>query len=130
MGTGEADDVVSGRSRDRQRAVLMSATGQLRGRLRAVSRGRRQLCAAVGIRQSMGRVGSCFDNAAAESFFSSLEWEVLSRNVFDTRRQAHDSVVDWAYTFYNHHRRHTAANGLPPAEFEARTQPTNRPDAA
>lgn len=42
MGTGEADDVVSGRSRDRQRAVLMSATGQLRGRLRAVSRGRRQ----------------------------------------------------------------------------------------
>ena len=42
MGTGEADDVVSGRSHDRQRAVLMSATGQLRGRLRAVSRGRRQ----------------------------------------------------------------------------------------
>lgn len=41
MGTGEADDVVSGRSHDRQWAVLMSATGQLRGRLRAVSRGRR-----------------------------------------------------------------------------------------
>jgi hypothetical protein len=42
VGTGEADDVVSGRSHDRQWAVLMSATGQLRGRLRAVSRGRRQ----------------------------------------------------------------------------------------
>lgn len=42
MGTGEADDVVSGRSHDRQWAVLMSASGQLRGRLRAVSRGRRQ----------------------------------------------------------------------------------------
>ena len=42
MGTGEADDVVSGRSNDRQWAVFMSASGQLRGRLRAVSRGRRQ----------------------------------------------------------------------------------------
>ena len=37
----------------------------------------------AGIRQSMGRVGSCFDNAAAEAFFSSLEWEVLSRHDFD-----------------------------------------------
>lgn len=40
------------------------------------------LCRRVGIRQSMGRVGPCFDNAAAEAFFSSLEWEVLSRNDF------------------------------------------------
>ena len=35
------------------------------------------LCAKLKITQSMGRVGSCFDNAAAESFFSTLEWEVL-----------------------------------------------------
>ena len=42
MGTGEADDVVSGRSHDRHRAVLMAATGQLRGRLRAEFHGRRQ----------------------------------------------------------------------------------------
>jgi hypothetical protein len=41
VGTGEADDVVSGRSHDRQWAAFMSASGQLRGRLRAVSRGRR-----------------------------------------------------------------------------------------
>ncbi|HEV8176339.1 MAG TPA: IS3 family transposase, partial [Gemmatimonadales bacterium] len=40
------------------------------------------LCAGLKIRQSMGRVGSCFDNAAAESFFSTLEWEVLSRHHF------------------------------------------------
>ncbi len=46
-----------------------------------------KLCRQLGIRQSMGRVGSCFDNAAAEAFFSSLEWEVLSRNRFrDTIR--------------------------------------------
>ena len=41
-----------------------------------------RLCRQLGIRQSMGRVGSCFDNAAAEAFFSSLEWEVLSRHEF------------------------------------------------
>ena len=40
------------------------------------------LCHDSGIRQSMGRVGSCFDNAAAEAFFSTLEWEVLSRHEF------------------------------------------------
>lgn len=46
-----------------------------------------KLCRQQGIRQSMGRVGSCFDNAAAEAFFSSLEWEVLSRHGFaDTTR--------------------------------------------
>ena len=43
-----------------------------------------KLCRQQGIRQSMGRVGSCFDNAAAEAFFSSLEWEVLSRHDFET----------------------------------------------
>lgn len=41
-----------------------------------------KLCRVSGIRQSMGRVGSCFDNAAAEAFFSTLEWEVLSRHEF------------------------------------------------
>lgn len=38
-----------------------------------------QLCRQLAVRQSMGRVGPCFDNAAAEAFFSSLGWEVLSR---------------------------------------------------
>ncbi|MQA17408.1 MAG: DDE-type integrase/transposase/recombinase, partial [Pseudonocardiaceae bacterium] len=47
-----------------------------------------KLCRQLGIRQSMGRVGSCFDNAAAEAFFSSLEWEVLSRHEFENTRQA------------------------------------------
>jgi putative transposase len=46
------------------------------------------LCAGLKITQSMGRVGSCFDNAAAESFFSTLEHEVLSRHHFATREEA------------------------------------------
>ncbi len=47
-----------------------------------------KLCSGLHIRQSMGRVGSCFDNAAAESLFSTLEWEVLSRQHFRTKDQA------------------------------------------
>ena len=45
----------------------------------------------------MGRVGSCFDNAAAEAFFSSLEWEVLSRHQFVDTRAAQAVVLDWCY---------------------------------
>ncbi len=52
----------------------------------------------------MGRVGSCFDNAAAESFFCTLEWEVLSRHHFTTREQARQVVTAWAHDFYNHRR--------------------------
>ena len=76
------------------------------------------LCAELGIRQSMGRVGSCFDNAAAEAFFSSLEWEVLSRHEFDTRAQAQAVVIDWCYGFYNHDRRHSSAGLMSPINYE------------
>ena len=88
-----------------------------------------QLCRKLGIRQSMGRVGSCFDNAAAEAFFSSLEWEVLSRNNFRDTVQAQAVVIDWCYSFYNHQRRHTAADGLSPVNYEIRESKT-KPEAA
>jgi transposase InsO family protein len=88
-----------------------------------------KLCRQQGIRQSMGRVGSCFDNAAAEAFFSSLEWEVLSRNHFRDTIHAQAVVIDWCYTFYNHQRRHSAADGLSPVNYEIRESKT-RPEAA
>lgn len=88
-----------------------------------------KLCQKLGIRQSMGRVGSCFDNAAAEAFFSSLEWEVLSRNHFRDTIQAQAVVVDWCYTFYNHQRRHSAADGFSPVNYEIRKS-KNKPEAA
>jgi putative transposase len=80
-------------------------------------------CRQLGIRQSMGRVGSCFDNAAAEAFFSSLEWEVLSRNVFRDTIQAKAVVMDWCYGFYNHERRHSTIGNIPPVMFESMTAP-------
>jgi len=76
------------------------------------------LCRRLEIRQSMGRVGSCFDNAAAEAFFSSLEWEVLSRHQFTSTGQARAVVIDWCYGFYNTQRRHSAAAGLSPINYE------------
>ncbi|MGH3748037.1 MAG: IS3 family transposase [Micromonosporaceae bacterium] len=77
------------------------------------------LCRQLKIHQSMGRVGSCFDNSAAEAFFSSLEWEVLSRHDFDTTAQARAVVLDWCYGFYNHQRRHSAAGMMSPANYES-----------
>jgi len=66
-----------------------------------------KLCKGLAIRQSMGRVGSCFDNAAAESFFSTLEWEVLSRHHFRTKDEARQVVSAWIEEFYNPVRRHS-----------------------
>ena len=82
----------------------------------------------LGIRQSMGRVGSCFDNAAAESFFSTLEHEVLSRHTFATKTDARKIVLAWCHEFYNTRRRHSSAAMLAPAEFEKIT--ADQPAAA
>jgi transposase InsO family protein len=82
-----------------------------------------KLCRKMGIRQSMGRVGSCFDNAAAEAFFSSLEWEVLSRHDFKTVDQAQAVVLDWCYGFYNHDRRHSSASMMSPINYENTAAP-------
>lgn len=76
------------------------------------------LCRRLGIRQSMGRVGSCFDNAAAEAFFSSLEWEALSRHDLRSTGQAQAVVLEWCYGFYNQQRRHSAAGMMSPINYE------------
>jgi transposase InsO family protein len=82
-----------------------------------------KLCRQQGIRQSMGRVGSCFDNAAAEAFFSSLEWEVLSRHEFKNTGQAQAVVLEWCYGFYNHDRRHSSAGMMSPVNYENTAAP-------
>ena len=81
------------------------------------------LCRQLGVRQSMGRVGSCFDNAAAEAFFSSLEWEVLSRHEFKNTGQAQAVVLDWCYGFYNHDRRHSTIGMMSPINYENTAAP-------
>jgi putative transposase len=76
------------------------------------------LCDKLGIRQSMGRIGSCFDNAAAESFFSTLEHEVLSRHHFKTRKEAQQAIVKWVVDFYNRRRRHSSCGMQSPIDYE------------
>ena len=76
------------------------------------------LCDRLGITQSMGRTGSCFDNAAAESFFSTLEHEVLSRHHFKTRREAQETIVEWVVNFYNRRRRHSSCGMQSPIDYE------------
>ncbi len=76
------------------------------------------LCRRLGIRRSMGRVGSCFDNAASEAFFSTLVHEMLSRPHFATKAEARAVITAWCHDFYNTQRRHSSAGLLPPIEYE------------
>jgi transposase InsO family protein len=75
-------------------------------------------CRRLGVVQSMGRVGSALDNAAAESINSTLKVEYVHRHTFATRAEARIKIATWITDFYNTKRRHTSAGGLPPIEFE------------
>jgi putative transposase len=75
-------------------------------------------CVKLEIRQSMGRVGSALDNAAAESFFSTLEHELLTRNTYATRAEARRAVARWIDEFYNLRRRHSTCAMLSPIDYE------------
>ncbi|MEZ0076944.1 putative transposase [Planotetraspora sp. GP83] len=77
-------------------------------------------CRHWGVVQSMGRVGCALDNAAAESFNSTLKVEFVHRHRFATRDQARVKIATWIADFYNARRRHSAAEGLPPIDYEQR----------
>ncbi|WP_345486106.1 IS3 family transposase, partial [Planotetraspora phitsanulokensis] len=68
-------------------------------------------CRHWGVVQSMGRVGCALDNAAAESFNSTLKVELVHRHHFATRDQARMEIATWIADFYNTRRRHSAADG-------------------
>jgi len=74
-------------------------------------------CDSLGVTQSMGRVGSALDNAAAESFNSTLEHELLSRRHFTTTAHARREVARFIDA-YNHRRRHSSCQMLPPVTYE------------
>jgi transposase InsO family protein len=76
-----------------------------------------QVCDGFGIRRSMGRVGSSYDNALAESFWQGLKRETLHERPLSTIRQARLEIFQWL-TYYNARRRHSALNYLSPVEFE------------
>lgn len=81
-----------------------------------------QRCREAGVRPSMGSVGDCFDNAMCESFFATLECELLDRRRFKTQAEARLAVFEFLEGWYNRHRRHSALGYLSPAEFERRAE--------
>jgi putative transposase len=75
-------------------------------------------CREMGVRPSMGTVGDAYDNAMAESFFASLECELIARRSWKTKTEARMAVFTWIESWYNPHRRHSALNYLSPNNFE------------
>ena len=71
-----------------------------------------------GVACSMSRSGNVWDNAAMESFFSSLKTERIDRKVYRSRDEARADVFDYIERFYNPIRRHSTIGYLSPVEFE------------
>ena len=67
----------------------------------------------------MSRKGDCWDNAVAESFFSSLKKERIKKQIYKNRELAITDVTDYIDTFYNRMRRRSHLGGLSPEQFEA-----------
>jgi putative transposase len=87
-------------------------------------------CADAGIVLSMGSVGDSYDNAMAESFFASLETELIDRTAWRSREAARRDVFDYLEAFYNPYRRHSALGYVSPLEFERRYRLGEQPTAA
>ena len=75
-------------------------------------------CGRLGVLQSMGRVGSALDNAAAESFNSTIKVEYIHRHRFATRSEARLKISTWIVDFYNLRRRHSTCDGMSPIDYE------------
>ena len=75
-------------------------------------------CREVGIRPSMGSTGDCYDNALVESFFATLECELLDRKKFRNREEAGRAVFEFIEGWYNLYRRHSSIGQIAPVRYE------------
>jgi transposase InsO family protein len=115
--------------RDALAAAVAARTGDVSGVIFHSDRGSQytsflvaEYCRDQRIRRSMGRRGVCWDNAAAESFFSSFKLETLydlETRRFDDEGHARREIFRWI-AFYNHRRRHSRADHLSPVDYETR----------
>jgi putative transposase len=80
-----------------------------------------QRCAQMGVRPSRGTVGDAYDNAMAESFFATLECELLDRRRFRTQTEARLALFHFIEGWYNPHRRHSALGHRSPVTYERLT---------
>jgi putative transposase len=72
----------------------------------------------AGLLGSMGTIGDCFDNSVAESFFGTLQLELLDEHHWRSRHQLALAIFDWIETWYNPHRRHSYCKKLSPIDYE------------
>jgi putative transposase len=86
----------------------------------------RRFCRSHHLEPSMSRKENCWDNAVAESFFSSLKKECVKKQIYKNRDLARADVADYIETFYNRARRHGYLGGLSPEQFEAAHKPCRR----
>lgn len=82
-------------------------------------------CKEMGVRPSMGKVGDAYDNAMAESFFATLECELIERRSFKTQAEARMALFTYIEGWYNPSRRHSALSYLSPANFETKHSTDN-----
>jgi putative transposase len=85
-------------------------------------------CREAGVMPSMGSVGDAYDNAMAESFFASLERELLDRRRFKTQAEAKMAVFEWIEGWYNPHRRHSSLGYRSPVNYERAHERSNASD--
>ena len=80
-------------------------------------------CREAGVMPSTGSTGDAYDNAMAESFFATLEREVLNRRRFHSQGEARMAIFQWLEGWYNPHRRHSSLGYLSPINYERRMLP-------
>jgi transposase InsO family protein len=114
---------------DALRMALANRRGQVSGVIFHSDRGAqygagifKDLAGSAGVRQSMGRVADCFDNALAESFFATLKCELIYRRSWQTRQEARHAIVHWIEAVYNRKRRHSSLGMLAPMAYEQQHQ--------
>ena len=82
----------------------------------------RAALAAYGMVASMSRKGDCYDNAVAESFFATLEFELIMKHDWETKDEARRAIFRYIETWYNRKRRHSTLGYISPAEYEQQLQ--------
>jgi len=111
-------EMALGRRRPAAGLILHSDRGS---QYTSLAFGRR--CREAGVVPSMGSVGDALDNALTESFFATLECELVDRSRWRTHAEARAAVFAFIEAFYNPRRRHSALGYLSPAQFEHRRYP-------
>ena len=102
------------RKKPKRSVIMHSAQGSQYG-----SDDRLRFCKTHSLNPSMSRRANCWDNAVAESFFSSLKKEIIKKRIYITRELSRAGIFDYFEVFYNRSRCHSHLGGVSPEAFQA-----------